>query len=344
MLLFKSIFTESFIYNKNIQHEVMEMYIYNLQGNWIKCGKCGTEFDLDKNRNGCPLCSFGKVTAVVTEKETYTSRLEIEKSCLSIPPHIELKRGKPIVDEETRVWGSWVMFNDFFAPKFLARRLAWELKDEKSDYVLLYDFIADAKKTILRHNLSRFKGFPNDVGNDSAIGRLVHHFLKTAAWMGFFDVKIRNGNSRNIWKENWDNILVNLTMEGLNFAQLRNLIFDKNEETQVLTEEEKIFIINHLRQIDSLGYREYSTLKEIYEFLKKGNNGNRDLWNWFENKEMYQDYIRRTSKRARYSEEAYRRQLRNYAKTFASSKVSLLRELNLVKNKRNDYTIVGEFE
>jgi ribosomal protein L37E len=323
---------------------VIEMSICNLQGNWIKCGKCGTEFDLDKNRNCCPLCGFGKVAAIITEKEKTASKIEIEKNYLSIPPHIELKKGKPKVDEQTRVWGSWVMFNDFFAPKFLARRLAWKLKDERLSYALLSDFIVDAKETIQKHDLSRFKGFPSKVGNDSAIRRLVHHFLKTATLMGFFDAKIKEGNSRDVWNENWDNILISLTMEGLNFAQLKNYTFDEKEEAQVLTVEEKKFIINHLRQIDMLGYREYSTLKEVYEFLRKGNNGNRDLWNWFENNQMYQGYLRRTSVRAKYSEEAYIKQLRNYAKTFASSKVSLLRELGLVKNKRNDYTIVGEFE
>ena len=322
----------------------MKMYMYDLQGNWIKCGKCGTEFDLNKNENGCPLCGFGEETAAVIRKEKFMSKREIEKNYLSIPPYIELKKGKPIIDEETRVWGSWVMFNDFFAPKFLARILAWKSKDEELEYVLLNDLIGSAKEVIEKYNLSRFKGFPNEVKNDSAIGRLVHHFLKTATKMGFFDIMAKEGNTKDMWKENWDKILITLTREGLDFARLKNQIFDEEKENQVLREEEKRFIVDHLKQIDVLGYREFSILKEVYELLKEGNNGNQDLWNWFENNKRFRDYIQKTSKRAKDSEEAYRRQLHNYAKTFASSKVSLLRELNVVRNRRNDYTIVGEFE
>lgn len=312
--------------------------------NWIKCGKCGTEFDLDKNVTGCPLCGFGETSKIAREINTITVASGTEKDHLSKPPFIALREGVPIINDEARVWGSWVMFNDFFAPKFLARVLAWKLKEEQSDYIVLRELITDAKKVIQKHSLSRFKGFPKEVKNETAIGRLVHHFLKTFTDMGFFDARTKKGTFENVWKESWDDIHISLNAEGLGFAQIENQIFDEKNKIQILTKEEAEFVIGYLKQIDSLGYREYSTLKEVYEFLKRGKNGNRDLWNWFESNDRFQSYLRRTSKRTKNNEEAYKKQLRNYAKTFASSKVSLLRELNLITNKRSDYSIVGEFE
>jgi len=83
-------------------------------------------------------------------------------------------------------------------------------------------------------------------------------------------------------------------------------------------------------------------LKEVYDFLKTGNNGNQDLWDWFEDNEKFQEYIKYRSEKAKNDDRIFRKQLHNYARTFASAKISLLRELGLVKNKRNDYTIVGE--
>ena len=36
------------------------MVLFTTQENRIKCGRCNTGFDLNKNMGGCPLCGFGK--------------------------------------------------------------------------------------------------------------------------------------------------------------------------------------------------------------------------------------------------------------------------------------------
>ena len=84
-------------------------------------------------------------------------------------------------------------------------------------------------------------------------------------------------------------------------------------------------------------------MKEVHNFLKGGNNGNSDLWNWFKNNEKYKNYVRERSKRAREDPVIFEKQLTNYARSFSTAKISLLRELGLVKNKRNDYSIMGDF-
>jgi len=340
------------------------------QENRIKCGRCETEFDLNKNDFGCPLCKFGNES--FSEKETIEfipiekyPRNEIMKispnflskekidinvpeiykapNYLPIPPKMNLKSGEVFSDEETRTWGSWLMFNDFFAPKFLARVLAWKLNEENGGEVRLDSLMEDSIGIIKKNKLSKLKGFPN-LKKDPNGNRLVNHFLMSATKMGFFNVMAINSKTKDVWRENWKNVKITLTKEGLNFARLKNPIFDGNQKDQVLSMEESEWLINHLKQIDKKGYREYTNLKEVYDFLKAGNNGNKDLWKWFEDQSRFRKYIKERSKKARESEEAFNRQLSNYAKTFTSAKISLLRELGIIKNKRNDYAILEELK
>jgi len=323
----------------------MSIFSTQTQENRVKCGRCGTEFDLNKNKGYCPLCGFGKKE--VREKNTDVSIGIKQKTLnkhefLSKPPSLNLKSGKVISNEETGTWGSWLMFNDFFAPKFLTRLIAWKMHKENKDFILLKNLMNDAISLIKEYNLSKLKGFPN-LKKDAKGSRLVYHFLQTFVNIGLVEARTKNLTFENIWKEKWENIEVSLTKEGLEFAQIRNKIFDEEETEQTLTQEEKNWLINYLKQIDKKGYKEYSILKEVYEFLKAGNNGNKDLWNWFENNEKFKKYILRRSKRAERDEKVFKKQLYNYARSFASAKISLLRELGVVKDKRNDYTIIGDY-
>ena len=77
---------------------------------------------------------------------------------------------------------------------------------------------------------------------------------------------------------------------------MKNEVFDNKNENQVLTSEESEWFISYLKKIEKGGYREYSTLKEVASFLKKGKNG-RDLILWFENNIMYREYISKRTKR-----------------------------------------------
>ncbi|MBI2581045.1 hypothetical protein HYV85_04560 [Candidatus Woesearchaeota archaeon] len=321
------------------------MGLFTIQENRIICGRCNTEFDLNKNLEGCPLCGFGKKAAKEPEEARALTTKAKEEGLiefLHIPPSLKLTSGTITKDEETETWGSWLMFNDFFAPKFLARVLAWKMHMAKTDSILLSDLMESSINIISKYNLSTLKGFPN-LEKDKEGNRLVNHFLWTFVNMGLIQAKAVDKNIDDVWKESWDKIKVSLTKEGLEFAQIRNAVFDDEETEQILTQDEKNWLVNHLKQIDKEGYREYSVLREVYNFLKAGKNGNKDLWNWFENNEKFKKYILSRSERARKDERVYRKQIHNYARSFASAKVSLLRELGVVKDKRNDYSIIGEF-
>ena len=69
-----------------------------------------------------------------------------------------------------------------------------------------------------------------------------------------------------------------------------------------------------------------------------------DLCKWFENNKKFCDYIYERSERAQRDSQVLKQQIHNYARTFASAKISLLRELGVVRNKRNDYAITGDLK
>ena len=126
-------------------------------------------------------------------------------------------------------------------------------------------------------------------------------------------------------------------------ACFQSNIFDDLSEQQVLTDEERDWMISYLKKIDEDGYKEYSLLKDVYTFLSEGHNGKHDLWGWFKSNNKFVDYIKSWSRKAeRGDEAAFKAQIGNLSMSFASSKVALLRELGVVKNKRNDYSIMGE--
>ena len=316
------------------------------QENRIRCGKCNTEFDLNQNKQGCPLCGFGNksfmgIPPEAPKKEEVTkpySRIEF----IGIPPPLSLRQGKAITDKETQTWGSWLMFNDFFAPKFLSRVLAWKMDKEKKDYILLKELIDDAIILIAKHNLSSLKGFPN-LQKDRHGGRLVNHFLRTFVNMGLIDAHVDGKRGDDIWRENWSRINVCLTRQGMEFAVIKNQVFDEGKKEQILSTEEKNWLLGYLVGIDKEGYREYSILKQLYEFLKSGKNGNKDLLKWFETNKNFQNYILERSEKARKDPKKFKQQIGNYARSFASAKISLLREFGVIKDKRNDYTVLGEF-
>lgn len=323
------------------------MGLFTTQENRIRCGKCNTEFDLNRNIEGCPLCGFGKKTIneSISQFETVPTKIQEnqEELYFQIPPSLKLSSGKVEVDDETKTWGAWLMFNDFFAPKFLSRVLAWKMQKNNSNSILLSELMKESISIISRYNLSHLKGFPN-LEKDKEGGRLVNHFLSTFVKMGLINAEPSDKGIKEVWKEKWDKIELSLTKEGLEFAQLKNNVFDNGKKEQILTQEEKEWLLTYYKKIDKQGYREYTVLKELYAFLKEGNNGNKDLWNWFENNEKFKQYILRRSERARNDDKKFRKQVYNYARSFASAKISLLRELGLIRDKRNDYTVMSVFQ
>src|SRR3989338_4335581 len=321
------------------------MKLFSKQENRIRCGRCGTEFDLAKNKDSCPLCGFGKKSFAESplefSKKEETPKTQASVEFFGIPPELTLQRGKVTTHRETQTWGSWLMFNDFFAQKFISRVLAWKMHKEKKDFVFLSDLMEETIGLIAKHHLSQLKGFPN-LDKDRKGGRLVYHFLRTFVNMGLIDASVDEKKGDEIWSENWTKIKISLTKQGLEFARIKNSVFDEGKKEQILSLEEKNWLVDCLKSIDKEGYKEYSILRQVYDFLKSGKNGNKDLWKWFEDNKKFCDYIHERSERAQKDPKIFKQQIHNYARTFASAKISLLRELGVVKNKRNDYTIVGD--
>ena len=320
--------------------------------NHVRCGRCGTEFDLNKNKNECPLCGFGKATFQEVKsienfpiKQITTGTERSQKNYLTAPIKIDLPNGKIVIDYETKRVGLWGMFNDFFSGKFLLRVSANMLIEEKKDFVSLRDLIEKSKIIMLQKDLLTLKGFPNDINAESAVGRLVYHFLAGYHKMGLFEIKLNRASEdmkENMLNEPWENVLIRPTSEGLEFARLKNHIFDEHDyENQILTEEEREWMINYLKTIEKKGFKEYYLLNQIVSFLKKGKTGNKDLWDWLKKNPEFVSYVKERSGKSK-NPKAFERQLENLSKTFGASKISLLRELGIIKNKRDDYTIIGE--
>ena len=65
------------------------------------------------------------------------------------------------------------------------------------------------------------------------------------------------------------------------------------------------------------------------------------MWDWLKKNPEFVSYVKERSGKSK-NPKAFERQLENLSKTFGASKISLLRELGIIKNKRDDYTIIGE--
>jgi hypothetical protein len=99
--------------------------------------------------------------------------------------------------------------------------------------------------------------------------------------------------------------------------------------------------LSYLKKIDGQGYKEYTILSNVFEFIKEGHNGKDDLWTWFQNNPSFVDYIKVWSRKVD-DPKAFKAQVENLAPTFSAGKLALLREMGVIRNKRNDYTVIGE--
>src|SRR3989344_1141732 len=230
------------------------MAFFSSNENRVKCGKCTTEFDLNKNSEGCPLCGFNKNSlssnldkpqeSILKQQKTDPIQKSVysEANYLAIPSNLKLPSGKSIIDKESGSIGLWGMFNDYFSGKAVIRINANLLNNHKKDFISLFELIDVTKKVITSYGLSSLKGFPNDIKKDASVNRLIHHFIKNYQKMGLFEIKLadkKEDKKEDIWAEKWENILMRPTKEGLEFAQLTNNVFDNNlREDQVLTKEE----------------------------------------------------------------------------------------------------------
>lgn len=273
---------------------------------------------------------------------------------LQVPPKVAGYRdGKVVfyVSEGTKIEnkrvssvGSWGQFNSFFPIKAALRILANYLVDKDIPSVKLDEFVKACLETFKQKNFDKIRGFPSS-NKDTAKGRFVWHFLATAYEMGLIRISYTDLKYDGLpgSLQDWDAVEIELTNQGMEFALLPNNIFDGISDQQVLTNEERDWLISYLKKIDGEGYKEYTLLKDISEFLAENHNGKDQLWGWFKMNDTFIDYIKSWSRKAQRGDQlALTEQIDTLSKSFASSKVALLRELGVVKNKRNDYTVMGE--
>lgn len=267
---------------------------------------------------------------------------------LEKPPSISgLEHGRPYLNEKTQKIGTWGMFNTYMSGKAVLRVIANLMKDKNQSSISLKEIMDVSIKAFKEYGLSRFRGFPS-TSKSTSVERLVSHFLTSMHEMGFIRItESRDGieNLEYIPSDKWESIYLTITKEGLEFATLENSILDKAEPIQTLTDEERQWLFDWLKTLDDKGFKEYSFIKSLYEYLKTGNRNKNDILSWFEKNSMFEDYIKSWSRKWKRGDmEGYKKQLANLCTTFMSSKIALLREFGLVSQKRNNYSIVGDWE
>ena len=244
------------------------MGFFNSTENRVKCGKCNTEFDFSRN-NGCPLCGLGNKASVRSSDKKLLVMSTTQINYLEVPKEIKVKSGKVTTSKETKAIGSWGMFNSFFPGKATLRILANSLHESKKESIPLNDLVKRCSEVFKIYELSSFRGFPNDPDSESSIGRLVNHFIKTFTDMGFLKARAIISTRDSLWDEPWANIEIAITKEGLEFAKINNALLDEQKETQVLTNEEKVWLLAYLKLIDQ-DYKEFTMLLAVYKFIKSG--------------------------------------------------------------------------
>jgi len=285
-------------------------------------------------------------------------RAQARHDYLSIPDDIEgLENGNVMKygtgeDRKLQLVGTWGQFNSFFPIKAALRILANLMSESKKESINLREFVfrcTDIFRKVNIHNkkLSKYRGFPLR-RKDSAIGRFVWHFLIPAQEMGL--IKIAKSSLERARYEglpyssnDWNRVYVTITREGLEFARLTNPLFDGEDMEQVLGEDERKWMINFLKKIDKDGFREYSLLKDVFDFLTEGHDGKGELWSWFENDQRFMNYVKSWSRKSG-EPRKLKKQVANLARTFSASKIALLRELRIIRNKRGDYTLINELK
>lgn len=242
--------------------------------------------------------------------------------------------------------GTWGQFNSFFPIKASLRILANSMISKNLNSIRLDNFVNECLEQFRKKGYNVLRGFPS-TNKDTAKGRFVWHFLTNAYEMGLITITESRLDYEGMPNTllDWDQVFISITREGLDFAILPNNIFDELNNQQILTNDEKNWLVTFLKNIDAEGYKEFSLLLDVYNFLKEGHNGKDELWNWFRENDTFVNYIKSWSRKAQRDDlEGFSNQINNLSITFAGSKIALLRELGVIKNRRNNYSIVGEFD
>ena len=229
------------------------------------------------------------------------------------------------------IFGTWGMFNSYIPGK-AALRILTNLIDRSSGMPVKFSDLVDECVTYFsRSGLYKYRGFPKKT-SESARGRLETHLIMPFHEMGLMRVY---GEKRELH--------VMITKGGLAFAKLQNPLLDGGNKTKLLSEEEREWLISHLKSIDKAGFKEFTMLKGLTQFLENEERRFEDIVNWFKNNQEFVNWLK-TGSRYRDDPNAFSGQLQNVARTFASGKIALLRELGLLSTKRATYHVLRSLE
>jgi len=240
-----------------------------------------------------------------------------------------IKLAEPEIKQ--RKFGAWGMFNSY-APGKAALRVLMKLLNKNAGNPIKFSRLIDECMTYFsRSGLYKYRGFPKRI-SESARGRLATHLILPYHEMGLMKVHggMKNGH-------------IMFTEKGLAFTKLQNPLLDEKGKTKPLSEDESQWLIGYLQEIDGLGYKEFSLLKGLTEFLADSKRQFEDIVDWFKNKKDFVEWLREGS-RCEDDPKAFSRQLDNVARTFASGKVALLRELGVVSSARATYEVLQNLE
>jgi len=246
-----------------------------------------------------------------------------------LPAFENIKLAEPEIKQ--RKFGAWGMFNSY-APGKAALRVLMNILNENTGNPIKFSRLIDECMTYFsRSGLYKYRGFPKRI-SESARGRLATHLILPYNDMGLMKVHggMKNGH-------------IMLTEKGLAFAKLQNPLLDEKGKTKPLSEEESQWLKGYLQEIDGLGYKEFSLLKGLTEFLADSERQFEDIVDWFKNKKDFVEWLREGS-RHKDDPKAFSRQLDNVATTYASGKVALLRELGILSTSRATYKVLSSLE
>jgi len=303
----------------------MGLFGKNADANWVECEK-KHGFDLNKNSRGCPLCELTRKNQPLENISTASSNLLSKPSKMKV-----VEKGAICINENTRTIGTHPWFNTLFSAKAACRILENIRTPNKEPS--LQDLLTACKPAFIAASLTQYRGFPKDVEEPSSLGRLALHFLQAYSDLGLIAFKMGDNLIDNLPSRGWDKIKVVLTVAGAEFIALPNKIFDEQQPIQQLTDEERTWFINYVKQAEKRGFGEYRVLKDFAVFLKKKPTKSEELRNWFLAYAPFKQFVAKNPNEDR---------AKNLAATLAGSKLALLRELGIVNDARNDYSVVRD--
>jgi len=234
-------------------------------------------------------------------------------------------------------FGTNFLFNSFFASKAMLRVIA-NLTNEKRNPIEQQQALEIFNKAAIARDLQKYNGFPKERAEKhegSKLNRPLYSILIPLSQIGMLRI---------------DGTKLLLTKQGLEFAMLPNPKLDENKE-ELLSNEEINYLVNYLKEIDKQGYKEYTFLNQLLNFIKEKSKYEKipefqDLVDFLKKNEKFVDYIYENSKFGKKglpkNDYSFSNKVKRTTQAVIASRIALLRELRVIEDKRNSYRIIND--